>query len=1373
MDVGDNSLVQNNGIITTRGDNAPAVIAGDGSTVINNLTGQIGTTGLDSTVIVINGNGTFSNSGGLIQATGSGSQGVSISGDAVFDNSGTITSELDRAVDIGGVATVRNFEGGVIFSRGDDGMRVEGDGSTIFNAGLIDTDGDEAIEASGINDLTVVNTGIIRTRANGDKAIEAEANLRVENSGLIESAVSEAIEADAAGLVLINSGQILARFDDAVDGDDNVTIMNSGLIRGGQNDGLELNSGLIMNSGTIESIDSDPNGSLIIGGTVPEIDAAIDFDAGTDGNEDGIVYNLDGGLIIGDIGINTSQGNQDSPDTNDGEQIVYNYGTITSRRGNPANGGRADAVLLGNGDDSFVKLNGGTENGAVDGQAGNDTFVFILTDTTDRDFDLSLLATQYVNFEDVRFGSQTFDYVNNSLDAPISSAVMTLTGTTDQAITIVNTGVLDGTVNATVTLITGANEGIAPAVTITENGAIATDGDAEIGFDSRGVDGATLANAGSITTTGMGTAAVYLGANSTLGNTGSILSEGTDGVAIAAGDGTAIANAEGATITTTGDNGFGIVINGDGTVTNDGVISTDGPIAQAVTISGDGTVTNSGILAARGGRAIDIAGLASVTNAEGGTIGSQDADAIRFLSSGSTLANAGTIVTGGDGALGLEAIGVSDTTVENTGTIRTEGNSTAGVYVGTDSVVNNAGAITSTGDGAIGVAAGNGSTVNNLADGTISTEGSQAHGIVLVGDAAIDNEGSVTTTGADAFGIIATTDFTLTNSGTISSDGARAIDVGGAGDLTNLEGGSIVSATGDAIRFNVGGSSLTNRGSITGDVGVRGSTADDTVANFGTIEGATDGVLLGDGADEFQQWTGASVIGNVDLGFGSDLFILEGANSSVSGMIMGGAGSDTAILAGVLDADNMTGFETYQLGSALGGTLNDLVIDGNRTLTGDVVHVGTVFVDLGVSSLTTTGSITLEETGTLTIGTPLDFALAGQTVTVFEADGTFTNNGATVNILDDDLLLDYIPVGALAVEVVQVNPLAGSPDGNIAAFGNALGAGIGAGTVAQANIDAFNSLPDAVSASGAAADALPSLSEGIAREIFETSNLASAALDHHLMGEGTGVWGQIAVRGSEQDSLSLSADGYESDQLVFTVGADVMLGEVLRLGVIASYADIETQDLRNDRIQTETNDAESIKIGAYASASFAERGFVNAELSYLTGEVESRRSGVFGAIGSNYDFDGFTVRGVAGYDLIADEGVWVTPKIGVNAARINFDDAAETGGFGFTVERGDAEFVELRGGLELGAQVSEGVSGFVSGTVIHDLIDSTRSFRLSSSQLGTFFTTLPLREQERFELSAGGSIAVSDTFAIDVGYLGDFNEGYQGHSARATARLSF
>ena len=107
------------------------------------------------------------------------------------------------------------------------------------------------------------------------------------------------------------------------------------------------------------------------------------------------------------------------------------------------------------------------------------------------------------------------------------------------------------------------------------------------------------------------------------------------------------------------------------------------------------------------------------------------------------------------------------------------------------------------------------------------------------------------------------------------------------------------------------------------------------------------------------------------------------------------------------------------------------------------------------------------------------------------------------------------------------------------------------------------------------------------------------------------------------------------------------------------------------------------------------------------------------------------------------------------------------------VERGDAEYVELRGGVELGAQISEMVDGFIKGTVIYDTVDTMRSFRLTSTQLRPFFAELPLREQNRFELAAGLSVDVSENFAIGVGYQGDFNDGYNAHSGRATLKVGF
>ncbi len=604
----------------------------------------------------------------------------------------------------------------------------------------------------------------------------------------------------------------------------------------------------------------------------------------------------------------------------------------------------------------------------------------------------------------------------------------------------------------------------------------------------------------------------------------------------------------------------------------------------------------------------------------------------------------------------------------------------------------------------------------------------------------------------------------INNTGMISADTARAIDLAAASTVNN--DGTITAAT-DGIRLNAG-STVTNNGSITGDTGVTGSGGDDTVANFGTITGTTNAVALGGGADEFQQWTGAAVTGDVDLGGDDDTFVLEGANSTIAGMVLGGAGNDTAVLGGTLDADNLMGFETNTL-----GTLFDLTISGDRTVSGDVVIDGVVNLGLGVDTLTNDGTMTLASTGVINIATPLDEALIGQTVLVLQDGAGFTDNGATINILDDDLLIEYVPlIGSLRVQVNAVNPLVGSGDANFANFGGAVAGGIRNGTINAANFAALNGLATAADFQTAAGDALPSLSGGVSREIFETSNVASQALDRHLAADGSGVWGQIVVRGAEQDERSLSQDGYDSDQLVITIGGDFAVGEDLQVGVLASYADIEVEDFAGN-VDQEQSDVESIKLGAYASWTPSERSFLNMELAYLTGEVESARTGFFGPITSGYDFDGLAARITVGYDLLADENVSLTPTLGVNAADISFDDGTEAGGFGFLVQRGDEVFIEGRAGLELAAQVSEKVDGFIQGTIIHDFADSPRSFRLSSAQLPTFTTSLPTPEQDRFELAAGVDVSVSDQFTIGLGYLGDFGGGYDAHSARATVRIGF
>ncbi|MDY7097686.1 MAG: hypothetical protein SXU28_06070 [Pseudomonadota bacterium] len=1363
------SVVVNNGLIANGLGNFYGILAGQtfaetGVTVTNSSTGSVilESNGITSAGMWLGAEATVLNDG-LVQTFGDSGIGILVGDDSSVTNNGTIFTlgGLSNGVNGANGLTFVNGETGTIFTFGDNSAGVgANEEASVTNSGIISTDGANANailvganstvtatetsqivtdgdNSAGINvfgTATISNAGLIQTGGIGSDGIFVFGDATIDNSGTITSAQSDGIV--VFGVATINNamdGVISSANGDGIllltDGS---TITNAGLIEG--------------TTGTAIAVDGLTGTTITNSGTIRTGNGAGAGISAT--NSSGLVV-VNTGAISAETGIDAT--------TSTGAAIVTNLGSIEGLGGT--------AAVLGDADDFFIVLDDGTVTGTVDGGAGTDVYAYVITDQTDREFDL---GSDITNFEDIRVGSQTFDFLAGAVGSMPATGVVTLTGTGSQAITVVNTAILDGTNNGTISYIAGANDGITLGFTTTSNGVISTMGDGEIGFT--GGDDVVLTNGGSILTTGMNTAGVLLGANASITNTGSIRSEGTNGVAIATGADASITNDAGATITTTGDNGFGIVVNGDGTLTNNGIVAVSGAGAQAVTITGEALVVNDGTIAASDGRAIDVALASVIANTDNGVIASSGADAIRMNAAMSTTSNAGTISSTADGSAGVA--GVADSTVNNSGTISTSGTGTASVLLGDNGTVNNQGTITASGTNGVAVALGDGGTIVNVGMGDISSTGDDAPTVVIAGNGTITNEATISAGGANSQAVTVTGDLTLTNSGSITGADGRALDVAGVADITNTAGGTISATGADAIRFN-SGSSITNNGTVDGDTGIVGSAGDDFVANFGTIAGAMDAVLLGSGADTFQQWTGASVTGNVDLGGDDDVFVLEGSSSSVTGTIDGGAGTDTAILAGVLDSDNFAGFETYQLGSQLGGTLTDLTISGDRTLTGDVVHTGVVTMALGVDTLTTTGSITLESTGVLNIETPLDEALLGQTVLVLRDGNGFVNNGATVNIIDDDLLLDYTPIiGSLRVRVTGVNALAGNADPNLDTFGGAVIGGVRNGTLSATNFATLNGLSaDQFAAAGA--DALPSLSDGVGREIFESGSLASAALDRHLSDGGTGVWGQIAVRGAEQDALSQTADGYDSDQVVFTLGADFALGDDIRVGLLASYADIEVQDETATGALNSLSDVDSIRLGGYMAVTFFERGFINTELAYLTGEVDAARSGFFGPIASSYDFDGFATRTTLGYDLLADENVSITPTVGLNAARINFDDAAETGGFGFNVRRGDAAYAELRFGAELGAQVSKKVSGFVSGTVIHDLIDDPRSFRLSSSQLPTFTAGLPLREQDRFELSAGASVDVSETFSIDLGYLGDFNDGYSGHSARANVRIAF
>ncbi|QFT77096.1 autotransporter domain-containing protein [Erythrobacter sp. THAF29] len=1282
-----------------------------------------GSTGFASGASVTGDIGTVVTNDGSIVGGANGA--LILNDDSTFTNNGWTSSDFTVGIRTNSNVDITNT--GTIYGNSSVALISGFDGTTLTNSGLIQNDTGQVLRVGGdglaTTTATVINevTGQIFTTADNSDVLSFGERATITNDGLIQSFGDGSDVIDVSGvLTLTNNGNLAANGDNlvVVRSGEGSSITNNGLIQTTGDGALAIVTGegsTVVNTGTIVSDNASFNGTVVTG------------DNSTIDNSGSITVNGDSQAAV--------LTNSGSTLNNDGAIVAAGSDNTFAVLGNA--GGSGSDITINNGSSGTISAAGGTTISSAIFLGGTGNVVNndgVIDSTGDSTPAITIGADGAINNtglieatgadSDAIVANGAIDLTNDGDIVSADASALSATGIA--GVSVVNTGTMSGRI---ITIVAG--------------------------------DDLTIDNSGVIEATD--TVAIFTTSGLSLVNTGDITS---DRRAIRATDGATIENRGGNIIAGTSE---AIILGGAGTVFNGagGLIS--GTTALDFTFSGElQQVFNAGTIEGTGGTAALLGG---------------GNDAVWAIDGGDAI---GT-VDGGAGADSLIVIVSSDQdTTFDLSLFGTQYTNFERLAAGTQnfnqfdqSATAGTGTLTLVGQADTDLIVRNRVTLDGTLGGTArliainNPMGDLANPLNFV----VGANGLIDTTGVVAIETF-TSGYTIDVVGTVQSDASDAISSSNGVTINNS--GTIISTSSgtglDAGVLFTGGteaSTVTNEagGVIEGDIAVFADitdTGDQLVANFGTITGRIgEAVVLNNGDDEYQHWTGAFTDGNVRFGAGDDVFVLEGSLSTINGVVAGQAGNDTAILGGILDADNLVQFEANEL-----GTLFDLRVSGDRTLTGETTFVGNTIFALGVDTLTIDGNATAASGSTITILTPLDEALLGQTVTVFTETGTFTDNGVTIDIIDDDLLLDYTPVlGSLSVTVNAVNPLVGSTDPNLARVGAAVQNAVTSGTLSSANLDALNALSlDQYQA--ALLDSLPSISEGPGREIFETSSVASDALERHLAGEGSGIWGQFVVRGADQDALSLSSPGYEADELVFTVGGDFAVGENAKVGLLASYSDIDI-DEKQANSSGENLEVESIKLGGYVAISLLERGFFNAEVAYLTGNVETSRTGLLGTITSGFDFDGITGRATLGYDLLPDENVWLTPSIGVNAARLNFDDVTEAGGFGFTIERGDAEFIELRGGVELGGQISEMVDGFIKGTVIYDTVDTPRSFRLSSSQLNTFQLNLPMREQNRFELAAGLNVDVSENFAIGVGYLGDFNDGYNVHAGRATLSIGF
>lgn len=156
-----------------------------------------------------------------------------------------------------------------------------------------------------------------------------------------------------------------------------------------------------------------------------------------------------------------------------------------------------------------------------------------------------------------------------------------------------------------------------------------------------GAAGATITNTGSVTSQGAGNAVLTFVADTTLVNSGTLLSDGTSIAVVATGTATDFSLNNSGSIRTTGANAHGVSFDATGnSIINSGTITTEGGSANAINAgaNADGqTTTNTGTLNATGtGFAYFNAGD-NTTFTNGGTVISQNATSLEVQGTGNTV----------------------------------------------------------------------------------------------------------------------------------------------------------------------------------------------------------------------------------------------------------------------------------------------------------------------------------------------------------------------------------------------------------------------------------------------------------------------------------------------------------------------------------------------------------------------------------------------------------------------------------------------------------------------------------------------------------------------------------------------------------------
>lgn len=324
-----------------------------------------------------------------------------------------------------------------------------------------------------------------------------------------------------------------------------------------------------------------------------------------------------------------------------------------------------------------------------------------------------------------------------------------------------------------------------------------------------------------------------------------------------------------------------------------------------------------------------------------------------------TLNNEGTISTNGERALFLNA--ATNATITNSGTITAEGNEAIDLEQASDATITNSGTISGADNTIYGDELED-SLFTNDDNGTITASGDIALYLQYADNATFVNKGTLSSSGGSVIDTRNAVSATITNSGTIATaaTGSEYILTGRNTTFTNEAAGTITSAA-EGLNLDTG-NEFRNYGSMT--------IADNATAAI-AITGNNNTIRLYDGSSLGGDITASSgTTGNLLSIDNDETMSLSDNLSGAIGLTKLGDGTltitgakgytgATTLTEGTLKMNGVAEDSTITIGTA--GTL------GGSGTTGDIINNGTLAPGNSIGTLNVTGDVTLNNASTLEI----------------------------------------------------------------------------------------------------------------------------------------------------------------------------------------------------------------------------------------------------------------------------------------------------------------------------------------------------------------------------------------------------------------------